>query len=79
MRFIAVSGSEVIGVTAHSSGSLRLACVGVLGHALRCHRFAANAVRRSILPVRTALEAAGVKFIDANGGGSGLRIGAASM
>jgi hypothetical protein len=30
-------------------------------------------------PIRTALEAAGVKFIDANGGGSGLRIGEASM
>jgi hypothetical protein len=32
---MAGSGSEVIGVTAHRSGSLRLACVGVLGHALR--------------------------------------------
>lgn len=27
--------AEVIGVAAHSSGSLRLACVGVLEHALR--------------------------------------------
>ncbi len=35
MRFMAGNGSEVIGVTAHSSGSLRLACVGVLEHALR--------------------------------------------
>jgi hypothetical protein len=32
---MAGNGSEVIGVTAHSSGSLRLACVGVLEHALR--------------------------------------------
>lgn len=29
------SGGKVIGVTAHSSGSLRPACVGVLEHALR--------------------------------------------
>ncbi len=35
MRFMTGSGSEVIGVTAHSSGSLRLDCVGVLEHALR--------------------------------------------
>ncbi len=32
---MAGSGSEVIGVAAHSGGSLRLACAGVLEHALR--------------------------------------------
>jgi len=32
---MAGSGSEVTGVAAHSTGSLRLACVGVLEHALR--------------------------------------------
>ena len=31
---MAGSGCEVIGVTAHSSGSLWLACVGVLEHGL---------------------------------------------
>jgi hypothetical protein len=35
MRFMAGNGSKVIGVTAHSSGSLRLGWVGVLEHALR--------------------------------------------
>ena len=38
MRFMAGSGSEVMGVTVRSSGSLRLACVGVLQHALRLLR-----------------------------------------
>ncbi len=32
---MAGSGREVIVVTAHSSESLRLACIGVLEHALR--------------------------------------------
>ncbi len=32
---MAGSGCEVVGVTAHSSGSLRLVCIGVLEHALR--------------------------------------------
>jgi len=36
---MAGSGSEVIGVTVHSSGSLLLACVGVLEHALRLLSF----------------------------------------
>jgi hypothetical protein len=35
IRFMAGNGSDLIGVTAHSSGSLWLACVGVLEHALR--------------------------------------------
>ena len=35
MRFMAGSGSEVMGVTLHSRGSLRLACAGALEHALR--------------------------------------------
>jgi hypothetical protein len=35
MRLMAGNGSEVVGMTAHSSSSLLLACVGVLEHALR--------------------------------------------
>jgi hypothetical protein len=43
IRFTAPSGSEVIGVTPHGSGSLRLNCVGVLEHALRVLPLKANA------------------------------------
>ena len=32
---MAGNGREVMGVTVHGSGSLRLACAGVLEHALR--------------------------------------------
>ncbi len=38
MRFMAGNGREVMGVTVHGSGSLRLACAGVLEHALRLLR-----------------------------------------
>jgi hypothetical protein len=35
---MAGNGSEVTGVTAHSSGNLLLVCAGVLQHALRLPR-----------------------------------------
>jgi hypothetical protein len=38
MRFMAANGSEIMGVTARGSESLRLAWVGVLEHALRLLR-----------------------------------------